>query len=328
MAVIQLREALRAAMTEEMERDENVFIMGEEVAQYNGAYKVTEGMLERFGPRRIFDTPISESGFSGLGVGAAMVGLRPIIEYMSWSFTLVCLDQIVNNAANVRYMSGGQLKVPIVFRGGNGIAHQLGATHSHRVESIYARIPGLVVVCPSTPADAKGLLKSSIRCDDPVIFLESEKMLNDTGEVPEDKNFTLPIGVANVERTGSDVTLISYGRPLQRVVRPAVDALVKEHGIDVELIDLRTLRPLDLPTLLASIKKTHRCVIVDEDYGYCGLGSGILYKIQKPAFDDLDAPIEYVHSDEIPVPFNHYLEEAMMPSVDRIVASVKEACYR
>jgi pyruvate dehydrogenase E1 component beta subunit len=328
MPTMQLREALRAAMTEEMERDENVFLMGEEVAQYNGAYKVSEGMLDRFGPRRIFDTPISESGFSGLGVGAAMVGLRPIIEFMSWSFTLVCLDQIVNNAANVRYMSGGKLKVPIVFRGGNGIAHQLGATHSHRVESIYARIPGLVVVCPSTPADAKGLLKSSIRCDDPVIFLESEKMLNDTGEVPEDKDFCLPIGVANVERTGSDVTVISYGRPLQRVVRPAVDALVKDHGVDVELIDLRTLRPLDLPTILASIKKTHRCVIIDEDWGYCGMGAGILYKIQKPAFDDLDAPIEYVHSDEIPVPFNHFLEEAMMPSVDRIVTAVKEVCYR
>jgi pyruvate dehydrogenase E1 component beta subunit len=328
MPTMQLREALRAAMSEEMERDENVFVMGEEVAQYNGAYKVTEGMLDRFGPRRVFDTPISESGFTGLGVGSAMVGLRPIIEYMSWSFTLVCLDQIVNNAANVRYMSGGQLKVPIVFRGGNGIAHQLGATHSHRVETLYARIPGLIVVCPSTPADAKGLLKSSIRCDDPVIFLESEKMLNDVGEVPDDKEFLLPIGVANVERTGADVTLISYGRPLQRVVRPAVNALVNDHGIDVELIDLRTLRPLDIPTLLASIKKTHRCVIVDEDYGYCGMGAGILQKIQKPAFDDLDAPIEYVHSDEIPVPFNHYLEEAMMPSVDRIVTAVKEVCYR
>jgi len=328
MAVIQLREALRAAMTEEMERDENVFLMGEEVAQYNGAYKVSEGMLDRFGPRRIFDTPISESGFSGLGVGAAMVGLRPIIEFMSWSFSLVCLDQIINNAANVRYMSGGQLKVPIVFRGGNGIAHQLGATHSHRMESVYARIPGLIVVCPSTPADAKGLLKSSIRCDDPVIFLESEKMLNDVGEVPDDKEFTLPLGIANVERKGSDVTVISYGRPLQRVVRQAVDSLVKDHAIDVELIDLRTLRPLDLPTILASIKKTHRCVIVDEDWGYCGMGAGLMYKIQKPAFDDLDAPIEYVHSDEIPVPFNHYLEEAMMPSVDRIVTAVKEACYR
>src|SRR3989440_9389753 len=195
MRQIQLRQALREAMTEEMERDENVFLMGEEVAEYNGAYKVSEGMLDRFGPKRVIDTPISEAGFSGLGVGAAMVGLRPVIEFMSWSFTLVCLDQIVNNAANIRYMSGGQFKMPITFRGGNGIAHQLGATHSHRVESMYARIPGLIVVTPSTPYEAKGLLKTSIRSDDPVIFLENEKMVNDTGEVPDDKDFTLPLGV-------------------------------------------------------------------------------------------------------------------------------------
>src|SRR3954447_24750603 len=249
MAQMQFRHALRAAMTEEMERDDNVFLMGEEVAQYNGAYKVSEGMLDKFGPRRIIDTPISEAAFSGLGVGSAMVGLRPIIEFMSWSFTLVCLDQIVNNAANVRYMSGGQFKVPITFRGGNGIAHQLGATHSHRMESVYSRIPGLIVVHPSTPAEAKGLLKSAIRCDDPVIFLESEKMLNETGEVPEDPNFTLPIGVANVERPGKDVTVISYGRPLARVVRPAVQHLADDHGIDVELINVRTLRPLDTNTI-------------------------------------------------------------------------------
>jgi pyruvate dehydrogenase E1 component beta subunit len=315
-------------MTEEMERDETVFLIGEEVAQYNGAYKVSEGMLEKFGPKRVIDTPISEAGFSGLGVGAACMGLRPIVEFMSWSFTWVCIDQIVNNAANVRYMSGGQYKVPIVFRGGNGIAHQLGATHSHRMESVYARIPGLIVVSPSTPADAKGLLKSSIRCDDPVIFLESEKMLNDTGDVPEDKDFTLPIGVANVEREGAEVTVLSYGRPLARVVRPAVQALVNDHNIDVELIDLRTLRPLDCHTIHKSIQKTNRCVIVDEDWGYCGMGSGIMQKIQKPAFDYLDAPIEYVHSDEIPVPFNHYLEEAMMPSVEKIVDAVKEVTYR
>jgi pyruvate dehydrogenase E1 component beta subunit len=327
MPVIQFREALRAAMTEEMERDENVFLMGEEVAQYNGAYKVSEGMLDKFGPRRVFDTPISEAGFSGLGVGAACCGLRPIIEFMSWSFTLVCLDQIMNNAANVRYMSGGQLKIPIVFRGGNGIAHQLGATHSHRMESVYARIPGLIVAAPSTPYDAKGLLKTSIRCDDPVIFLESEKMLADKGEVPEEE-YLLPLGVANVERGGKDVTVISYGRPMQRVVRPAVQALQDDHGIDAELIDLRTLRPLDVATIVESVKKTNRCVIVDEDWGYCGMGGGILQKIQKPCFDHLDAPIEYVHCDEIPVPFSHYLEEAMMPSVDRIVAAVKEVCYR
>jgi pyruvate dehydrogenase E1 component beta subunit len=328
MAVIQLREALRAAMTEEMERDPNVLLLGEEVAEYNGAYKVSQGMLEQFGPGRVIDTPISEAAFSGLAVGAATMGLRPIVEFMSWSFTWVCMDQIVNNAANVRYMSGGQYKVPVVFRGGNGIAHQLGATHSHRMESVYARIPGLITVCPSTPAEAKGLLKSAIRCDDPVIFLESEKMLADKGEVSDDVNFTIPLGVANVERQGRDVTILSYGRPLQRVVRQAVEALVNDHGIDVELIDLRTLRPLDLNTIVESVKKTNRCVVIDEDWGYCGMGSGIVYKIQKPCFDHLDAPIEYIHSDEIPVPFNHYLEEAMMPSVDRIVSAVKEVCYR
>ncbi len=314
-------------MTEEMERDENVFLMGEEVAEYNGAYKVSEGMLDRFGPKRVIDTPISEAGFAGLGIGAATVGLRPIIEFMSWSFTLVCLDQIVNNAANIRYMSGGQFKVPITFRGGNGIAHQLGATHSHRVETIYTRIPGLTVVTPSTPYEAKGLLKTSIRSDDPVIFLENEKMLNDAGDVPEE-DYTIPIGVANIERPGNDITIISYGRPLQRVVRHAVQALVNDHGIDVELIDVRTLRPLDKNTLIESVKKTNRCVIVDEDYGYCGMGAGILHQIQKPCFDYLDAPIEYVHSDEIPVPFNHFLEEAMMPSVDRIVAAARDVCYR
>jgi pyruvate dehydrogenase E1 component beta subunit len=314
-------------MTEEMERDENVFLMGEEVGEYNGAYKVSEGMLKKFGPRRVFDTPISEAGFAGLGVGAACMGLRPIIEFMSWSFTLVCLDQIVNNAANVKYMSGGQYKVPIVFRGGNGIAHQLGATHSHRVETIYARIPGLIVVSPSTPIDAKGLLKSSIRCDDPVIFLESEKMLNETGEVPDDPDFLVPIGVANVEREGAEVTIVSYGRPLQRVVRPAVEELV-EQGVDVELIDVRTLRPLDKQAIVNSIRKTGRCVIVDEDYGYCGIGQAMMSSVYKDVFDYLDAPIEHVHSDEIPVPFNHYLEEAMMPSEEKIIAAVKEVCYR
>jgi pyruvate dehydrogenase E1 component beta subunit len=313
-------------MIEEMERDDNVFLMGEEVADYNGAYKISEGMLARFGPRRVVDTPISEAGFAGLGIGAAMVGLRPIIEFMSWSFTFVCMDQLVNNAANVRYMSGGQFKVPVVFRGGNGIAHQLGATHSHRMEAFYARVPGLVVVAPSTPAEAKGLLKSSIRCDDPVIFLESEKMLNDVGDVP-DGEFLLPIGKGRIEREGSQVTVVSYGRPLQRCVRTAVDRLINDYNIDVELIDLRTLRPLDLPLLVESVKKTGRCVIVDEDWGYCGMGAGIVQKLHKPCFDHLDAPIEYVHSDEIPVPFNHHLEEAMLPSVDRVIGAVKDVCY-
>ncbi|HXE55015.1 MAG TPA: pyruvate dehydrogenase complex E1 component subunit beta [Tepidisphaeraceae bacterium] len=327
MPTMQLREALRSAMIEEMERDPNVFLMGEEVAEYNGAYKVSEGMLDRFGPQRVIDTPISEAGFSGLGIGAAIAGLRPIIEYMSWSFTLVCMDQLMNNAANIRYMSGGQVKIPVTFRGGNGIAHQLAATHSHRMESVYSRVPGLIVVTPSTPAEAKGLLKTSIRCDDPVIFLENEKMLNEAGDVPEG-DFTLPLGVAKVEREGKDVTIVSYGRPLSRVVRPAVQALVNDHSLDPEVIDVRTLRPLDVNTIVNSIKKTNRCVIVDEDWGYCGMGSGILYRIQKPAFDYLDAPIEYVHSDEIPVPYSHPLEEAMLPSVEKIVDAVKEVCYR
>jgi len=246
---------------------------------------------------------------------------------VTFNFSMLALDQIVNSAAKMLYMSGGQFKIPVVFRGGNGIAHQLGATHSHRVEAVYARVPGLIVVSPSTPYDAKGLLKSAIRCDDPVIFLESEKMLADKGEVPAEE-YLLPIGTANVEREGDQVTVVSYGRPLQRVVRPAVEHLRTDHGIDVELIDVRTLRPLDVDTIADSVRKTNRCVIVDEDWGYCGMGSGILFKIQKRCFDDLDAPIEYVHSDEIPVPFSHPLEEAMLPSVDRIVSAVKEACYR
>ena len=324
---MQFREALRAAMTEEMDRDENVFLMGEEVAEYNGAYKVSQGMLEKYGPTRVIDTPISEAAFSGLGVGAAAMGLRPIIEFMSWSFTWVCIDQICNNAANLRYMSGGQYKVPVVFRGGNGIAHQLAATHSHRMETVYARIPGLIVVSPSTPAEAKGLLKSAIRCDDPVIFLESEMVLGQKGEVPDDIDFTIPLGVANVEREGSEVTLLTYGRTLSRVVRPAVEELVSQ-GVDVELIDLRTIRPLDVETIVKSISKTHRAVVVDEDYGYCGIGTAISGKIYKRVWDELDAPIEHVHSDEIPVPFNHHLEDAMLPSVEKIIASVKEVCYR
>src|SRR3982751_1267575 len=242
MPTIQLRQALREAMTEEMERDENVFLMGEEVGEYNGAYKVSEGMLEKFGPRRVLDTPISEAGFCGLGVGAAMTGLRPIVELMSWSFSFVAFDQLVNNAANVRYMSGGQFKVPIVFRGGNGIAHQLGATHSHRVEALYSRVPGLIVVAPSTPYDAKGLLKASIRCDDPVMFLESELMLNDKGEVP-DEEYTIPIGVADVKKQGDDVTLVCWSKCVKLCMKAAEE--LEKHDIHAEVIDVRTLRPLD-----------------------------------------------------------------------------------
>lgn len=325
MPELQFREALRQAMTEEMVRDENVFLMGEEVGEYNGAYKVSEGMLAKFGGRRVFDTPISEAGFAGLGVGAAMCGLRPIIEFMSWSFSLVCFDQIVNNAANVRYMSGGQFKVPIVFRGGNGIAHQLGATHSHRVETLYARIPGLIVIAPSTPYDAKGLLKASIRCDDPVIFLESEMMLNMKGEVPEG-DYTVPIGVADIKREGEDVTLVTYGKTTHTVLK-AAEELASKHGVNAEVIDLRTLRPLDEEAIIKSVAKTHRCVLVDEDWPYCGMGAGIMERIQHKIFDELDAPMRRVCSDDVPVPFNHYLELAMQPSTEKIVAMVKEVCY-
>jgi pyruvate dehydrogenase E1 component beta subunit len=313
-------------MWEEMERDENVFLMGEEVGEYNGAYKVSEGMLQHFGPRRVFDTPISEAGFSGLGVGAAMAGLRPIIEFMSWSFSFVCFDQLVNNAANVRYMSGGQMKVPIVFRGGNGIAHQLGATHSHRVDALYARVPGLIVVAPSTPYDAKGLLKSSIRCDDPVIFLESELMLNDRGEVPEE-DYTIPLGVADIKRPGNDVTLVCWSKCV-RMCMKAANVLAEQHEIDAEVIDLRTLRPLDEETIIESVRRTYRLVIVDEDWGYCGMGAGILARLNERVFDDLDSPIKRVCSEDVPVPFNHYLELAMQPSVEKVVEAVKQVCYR
>jgi pyruvate dehydrogenase E1 component beta subunit len=326
MPEIQFREALRQAMWEEMERDENVFLMGEEVGEYNGAYKVSEGMLKHFGPRRVFDTPISEAGFSGLGVGAAMAGLRPIIEFMSWSFSFVCFDQLVNNAANVRYMSGGQVKVPIVFRGGSGIAHQLGATHSHRVDALYARVPGLVVVAPSTPYDAKGLLKTSIRCDDPVIFLESEMMLNDRGEVP-DEQYTIPIGVADIKRPGTDVTIVCWSKCVKMCLKAAA-ALEEQHEIDAEVIDLRTLRPLDEETIIDSVRQTHRLVIVDEDWPYCGMGAGILGQLNEKVFDDLDGPIKRVCCDDVPVPFNHYLEIAMQPTVEKVVEAVKQVCYR
>lgn len=325
MPDIQFREALRQAMTEEMERDESVFLMGEEVGQYNGAYKVSEGMLARFGPRRVLDTPISESAFAGLSVGAAMCGLRPIVEFMSWSFSLVAFDQLMNNAANVRYMSGGQFKVPITFRGGNGIAHQLGATHSHRVDALYSRVPGLIVVAPSTPFDAKGLLKSAIRCDDPVMFLESELMLNDRGEVPAEE-YTIPLGKADIKKEGTDVTILCWSKMVKLCLKAAM-ALAEEE-IDAEIIDVRTLRPLDEETIANSIRKTNRCVIVDEDWPYCGMGAGILAKLHEKVFDDLDAPIRRVCCEDVPVPYNHFLEVAMQPSVEKVVAMVKEVLYR
>ncbi|MGC8641556.1 MAG: pyruvate dehydrogenase complex E1 component subunit beta [Isosphaeraceae bacterium] len=325
MALLSFREALNQAMTEEMDRDERVFLMGEEVAQYDGAYKVSQGILKRFGPRRVVDTPISEAGFAGIGIGAAMVGLRPIIEFMTFSFSLVAIDQIVNNAANMRYMSGGQFAVPIVFRGSSGMAGCLAATHSHRLEAWYAHVPGLTVLMPSTPANAKGLLKSAIRSDDPVVFLEHETLYHDRGEVPDGEHLT-PIGKAEITRHGDDVTLISYSRSLKTTLA-AADKLAAE-GIQAEVIDLRSIRPLDLETLLHSVIKTHRAVIVEEDWPYCGLGAGIADRITQRVFDELDAPIRRVAAKDAPIPYNRRLEESMLPSVPRIVAAVHDVLYR
>ncbi len=325
MAVLSFRDALNQAMTEEMERDERVFLMGEEVAQYDGAYKVSQGMLKRFGPRRIVDTPISEEGFAGIGIGAAMVGLRPIIEFMTFSFSLVAIDQIVNNAANMRYMSGGQFSVPIVFRGSSGMAGCLGATHSHRLEAWYAHVPGLTVMTPSTPADAKGMLKSAIRSDDPVIFIEHEVLYHEKGEVPDGEHL-VPIGKAEIRRRGDDVTLITYSRSLKATMAAAEQ--LESEGISAEVIDLRTIRPLDLDTLLHSIIKTHRAVIVEENWPYCGVGSGISDRITQRIFDELDAPIRRVTGKDAPIPYNRDMEASMLPSVPRIVAAVNDVVYR
>jgi pyruvate dehydrogenase E1 component beta subunit len=325
MPVLSFREALNQAMTEEMDRDERVFLMGEEVAQYDGAYKVSQGMLKRFGPRRIVDTPISEEGFAGIGIGAAMVGLRPIIEFMTFSFSLVAIDQIVNNAANMRYMSGGQFSVPIVFRGSSGMAGCLAATHSHRLEAWYAHIPGLTVVTPATPADAKGLLKTAIRSDDPVIFIEHEVLYHEKGEVP-DGDHLVPFGKAEVKRPGTDVTLITYSRSLKTTLA-AADQLASE-GISAEVVDLRSIRPLDLDTLLHSIIKTHRAVIVEENWPYCGVGAGISDRITQRIFDELDAPIRRVTGKDAPIPYNRAMEASMLPSVPRIVAAVHDVLYR
>jgi pyruvate dehydrogenase E1 component beta subunit len=324
MAVLTYREALNQAMTEEMERDENVFLMGEEVAEYDGAYKVSQGMLKRFGPQRVVDTPISEEGFTGIGIGAAMAGLRPIVEFMTFSFSLVAIDQVVNNAANMRYMSGGQFSLPIVFRGSSGMVGCLGATHSHRLEAWYSQVPGLTVVLPSTPADAKGLLKSAIRSDDPVVFIEHEVLYTDKGEVPDGEHL-LPLGKADIKRPGNDVTLITYSRSLKTTLAAATK--LAEENIDAEVIDLRTTRPLDLDTLIASITKTHRAVIVEEDWPYCGLGAGISDRITRAIFDELDAPILRVASKDAPIPYSRPLEQSMLPSVQGVVAAVHQVLY-
>jgi pyruvate dehydrogenase E1 component beta subunit len=312
-------------MSEEMRRDKNVFLMGEEVAEYNGAYKVSQGMLDEFGPERVYDTPIAELGFSGLGVGAAMNGLRPIIEFMTFNFSLVAIDQIINSAAKMYAMSGGAYHVPIVFRGATGNAGQLGATHSSNFENWFANTPGLKVVVPSNPYDAKGLLKAAIRDDDPVIFMESELMYGDKGEVPEGE-YLLPIGVADIKRKGTDVTIISFGK-MMKVALEAADELAKE-GIEAEVIDLRTVRPIDYATCLESVKKTNRCVVVEEANPIAAISSELTYNIQRNAFDYLDSPVIRVNSMDVPLSYAPSYIDVTIPNVKRTIDAVKQVMYK
>ena len=324
MKTIQFREAIAQAMSEEMRRDESIYLMGEEVAEYNGAYKASKGMLEEFGERRVIDTPISEAGFSGIGVGSTMTGNRPIIEYMTFNFALVGIDQIINNAAKIRQMSGGQFPCPIVFRGPTASAGQLAATHSQAFESWYANCPGLKVIVPSNPYDAKGLLKSAIRDDDPVIFMESEQMYGDKGEVPEGE-YTLPIGVADVKRSGKDITLVSFGKILKEALK-ASEELQKE-GIDVEIIDLRTIRPLDYSTIFESVKKTNRLVILEESWPFGNISTEITYQVQNEIFDFLDAPIEKINTADTPAPYSPVLLAEWLPNYKDVIKAIKKVLY-
>jgi pyruvate dehydrogenase E1 component beta subunit len=324
MATMTFREALGQAMLEEMERDENIFLMGEEVAQYDGAYKVSKGLLSKFGERRVWDAPISENGFAGLGIGAAMVGLRPIIEMMTWNFGIQAFDQIVNHAAKMRYMSGGQFKIPIVFRGPNGAAHMLAAQHSQAFEAMLTNVPGLKVVTCSTPADGKGLLKSAIRDDNPVIFLESELMYGMKGEVP-DEDYLIPLGKGDIKREGQDVTLIAWNKVLHKVME-AADELAKDN-INAEVLDPRTLQPLDLDLIFSSVRKTNRVVIVEESSGFAAVGAEIASQIQTHCFDDLDAPVSRVTNEFVPMPYNEAQEERVMPQVDGIVQAARDVLY-
>lgn len=326
MREIQFREALREAMTEEMRRDENVFLLGEEVAEYNGAYKVSQGMLDEFGAKRVIDTPIAELGFAGIAVGAAANGLRPIVEFMTFNFSLVAIDQVINSAAKMMAMSAGQYGCPIVFRGPTGNAGQLGAQHSQNFENWFANTPGLKVVVPSNPADAKGLLKASIRDNDPVIFMESEQMYGDKGLVP-DGEYIIPIGKANLVKEGSDVTIVSFGKMIPRVVLPAIEELTKQ-GINAELIDLRSVKPIDYATVVESVKKTNRCVVVEEAWPLAAISSEIAYHLQRYAFDHLDAPVIRVNSMDIPLHYAPTHIEATLPSVKRTIDAVKKVMYK
>lgn len=325
MKTIQFREAVCEAMSEEMRRDETIYLMGEEVAEYNGAYKASKGMLDEFGPDRVIDTPISELGFTGIGVGSAMLGNRPIIEYMTFNFALVGIDQIINNAAKIRQMSGGQFNCPIVFRGPTGSAGQLGATHSQAFESWFANTPGLKVIVPSNPADAKGLLKAAIRDNDPVIFMESEQMYGDKGEVPEGE-YLIPIGVADIKRAGTDVTIVSFGKIIKEAYT-AADALEKE-GISCEIIDLRTVKPLDINMVLDSVKKTNRLVILEEAWPFGNVATEITYQVQAQAFDYLDAPIQKINTADTPAPYSPVLLKEWLPNSEDVIKAVKKVLYK
>ncbi|MBN1834630.1 MAG: pyruvate dehydrogenase complex E1 component subunit beta [Spirochaetales bacterium] len=324
MPIITYRQALRDAMDEEMARDDSVILMGEEVAQYDGAYKVSQGLLDKYGPERVIDTPITEEGFTGVGIGAALAGLRPIVEWMTLNFSAQAYDQVLNNASKMLYMSGGQLKVPIVFRGPNGPAEYLASQHSQSFQAVYARIPGMKVVAPSTPYDAKGLLKAAIRDDNPVVVLEAELMYPWKGEVPAEE-YLVPIGKAEIRKAGEEVTLVSFSKPMQMVLE-AAEALEQE-GYSAEVIDLRSLRPLDEETVYASVRKTNRCVIVDNDWPLASVGSHLGWLIGKNCFDDLDAPVELVAMEDVPMPYNHALELAAQPSVEKIVAAARRVMY-
>jgi pyruvate dehydrogenase E1 component beta subunit len=325
MKTLQFREAIAEAMSEEMRKDESIYLMGEEVAEYNGAYKASKGMLEEFGPQRVIDTPISELGFSGIGVGSAMIGNRPIIEFMTFNFALVGIDQIINNAAKIRQMSGGQFNCPIVFRGPTASAGQLAATHSQAFESWYANCPGLKVVVPSNPGDAKGLLKAAIRDDDPVIFMESEQMYGDKGEVPEGE-YTIPLGVADIKRAGTDVTIVSFGKIIKEAYK-AADELEKE-GISCEIIDLRTVKPLDKEAIITSVKKTNRLIVLEEAWPFGNVATEITYMIQSEAFDHLDAPVIKINTADTPAPYSPVLLAEWLPNHEDVIKAVKKVLYK
>ena len=325
MRTLQFREAICEAMSEEMRKDQSIFLMGEEVAEYNGAYKASKGMLDEFGPKRVIDTPISELGFAGVAIGSTMTGNRPIVEYMTFNFSLVGIDQIINNAAKIRQMSGGQLKCPIVFRGPTGSAGQLAATHSQAFENWFANTPGLKVIVPSNPYDAKGLLKSAIRDDDPVIFMESEQMYGDKGEVPEGE-YTIPIGLADIKREGNDVTVVSFGKIIKEAYKAA--EFLSSEGIECEIIDLRTVRPMDYKTIIDSVKKTNRLVILEEAWPFGNVSTEITYQVQSQAFDFLDAPIEKINTADTPAPYSPVLLQEWLPNSNDVINAVKKVLYK